>query len=451
MKDHQSTVARCRLVIPVTIFFALLPFLLRAQDKPAFARIDSLSYKAYLDSDWKKVLEYAGSGFKNGYDYYYLRMRAGIAEFNLHRPVQATNHFRKALKFSLNDPLVLEYLYASCLLSGDQAESRLLASDYSHVFHKNLGIPARRLITGIFIEPGYLVNPKATELQDFRPDAELAHTYLIPSYWYVAAGASLEAGKRFSATLAANIMSFKATQQFQPRNLDPVVFEVPYEQRSIYLAGSYYFGRGFYAGLAGQMMTYTLPLYRWVAGQTGGEYILGAGDWRDLALNASVTKRFPYVTAALSADAVRIKGNWYRQAGAGLTLYPTGSINTYLGATGTWQADSLKRPGKLVTHAFAGRKLFRNMWLEGDYYFGEIRNFSESNAYVVYNNYDIIRKRMGLSLLAYRVRPHLDLAFRYQHTVRTATWQIYKNSQYIRDQQKEYPVNSFIVGITWRF
>jgi hypothetical protein len=91
------------------------------------------------------------------------------------------------------------------------------------------------------------------------------------------------------------------------------------------------------------------------------------------------------------------------------------------------------------------------MWLEGDYYFGEIRNFSESNAYVVYNNYDIIRKRMGLSLLAYRVRPHLDLAFRYQHTVRTATWQIYKNSQYIRDQQKEYPVNSFIVGITWRF
>ncbi|MFA6481732.1 MAG: hypothetical protein WCW62_04065, partial [Bacteroidales bacterium] len=82
----------------------LVPLLVSAQEKPSFARIDSLSYQAYLKSDWKKVIEYSRDGLTAGYDYYYLRVRAGIAELNLKNPNKAAVHFRKALDFSLNDP-----------------------------------------------------------------------------------------------------------------------------------------------------------------------------------------------------------------------------------------------------------------------------------------------------------------------------------------------------------
>ncbi|TSA37395.1 MAG: hypothetical protein D4R64_05740 [Porphyromonadaceae bacterium] len=397
------------------------------------------------------MLDYTRSGFNSGFDYYYLRMRAGLAELNRNNPVRAVAHFRKALDFNQNDPNALEYLYSSLLFSGDLAESRLLASAFSPAFRKRLGIPARRLITSAFIETGYMLNSKADSLKAFRPDAELAHVYLVPAYWYLSAGVNLEAGKRFSATVATNILSFTAIQQFLIQNQAAQVYNVPYDQRAVYLAGSYYLGKGFHLSLAGQVMSYTLPLYSWVAVDTSGEFVQDVYSYRDLAFNASVVKRFPYVTIGLETDINRFKNQWHKQAGAELTMYTAGNVNTYLQMGGTWLSDSLNPAGRIIAHATAGRKLFRLVWIEGVYYYGDIRNFSESNAYVVYNNYDMIRKRMGINLLAYQVLPHLDLSLRYQYTLRSASWQIYQNSEYLEDFNKDYPVHSFIGGLTWRF
>lgn len=450
---QKLTKARFRLIrmTACLLLGLLLPLNSSAQEKQSFRAIDSLSYKAYLDADWKGVLTYSRLGFKSGFDYYYLRMRAGLAELNRKNPVKSVVHFRKALEFNQKDPNALQYLYSSLLFSGDLAEARLLAGSYSQIFKMRLGIPSRRLITSAFLEPGYIFNPNAAELRAYVPDEELSQVYLVPGYWYFSAGINLEAGKRFSASVSTNIISFTAVQQFQIQNLAVLSFDVPYDQRSVYLAGSYYLGKGFHLSAAGQALSYTLPLYHWVPGDTGGEYVLGATDYTDLSFNVSLTKRFPYVTVGMGADANRFKNHWYRQAQASLTVYPAGNVNTYLNIGGTWLSDSLNPAGSVIAHVNAGRKLFRNLWLEGDYYYGDIRNYSEKSAYVVFNNFDLIRKRMGINLLAFQVLPHLDLSVRYQYTLRAATWQIYKNSKYIRDLQKDYPVHSIVGGLTWRF
>lgn len=432
-------------------FLLLLPWFSQAQNTPSFARIDSLSYKAYMEADWKKVLEYSHEGFNSGFDYYYLRMRAGLAELNRHHPVKSAGHFRQALKFNDNDRYALEYLYSSLLFSGDLAESRLLAATYSPAFRKRLGIPAHRLITNAFLETGYMLNSKADSLKSYRPGSELAHFYLVPHYWYLSAGFNLEAGNRFSATLSTNILTFTAIQMFLFQNQEPLVFDVPFDQRSVYLAGSYYLGKGFHVTLASQVMSYNLPLYQWIPGDLGGQYVQGFSAYRDLAFHASVMKRFPYITANLTADANRLKNQWYKQAGAEFTIYPAGNVNTYLQIGATWLSDSLKTNGRIIAHLTAGRKLLRSLWIEADYYYGDIRNFSERNAYIVYNNLDMITKRMGVNLQSYRILPHLDLIVRYQYTLRSANWQVYQNSEYIGVLQKDYPVHSFIGGLTWRF
>jgi len=442
--------AICLILSTIALF--PFPFVSSAQEKPSFARIDSLSYRAYLNQDWKKVLDYTRLGLKSGYDYYYLRIRAGVAEQNRHNGVRAAVHFRKALEFNQNDPYPLQNLYSSLLFSGNLAEARLMSETYSAAFRKRLGIPARRLITSAFLETGYMVNSKADSMKAFRPDAQLSHLYIVPAYWYFSAGINLESGKRFSGTIATNILSFTAMQQFIYRNQPALVFDDPYDQKAVYLAGSYYLGKGFSLSLAGQMLTYTLPLYHWVPGDLGGQYVQDAFTYRDLALNISLAKHFPYGTISLAFDANRFKNQWYRQAGAELTLYPAGNVNTYLKLGGTWMSDSLNPAGHVIAHATAGRKLLRSLWIEGDYYYGDIRNFSEHNAYIVFNNYDLIRKRMGINLLAYRILPHLDLSLRYQYTLRQPSWQIYKNSEYIGDfSDYYYPVHSFIGGLTWRF
>jgi hypothetical protein len=423
---------------------------IRAQQL-SFARIDSLSYQAYLQNDWKKVIGYAKTGFKLGYDYYYLRMRAGIARFNRNQMTLANKQFRKALAFNQNDPVALEYLYASLLRSGDLAESRLLAANHSPAFREKLGVPAHRLITSAFVEPGYFFNPKAAELAGYRPDAQVSYVYLVPSYSYLSAGINLETGKRFSATLSTNLISYKASQQFLIRNMDAITRDVPFNQSGLYLAGNYYLGKGFDLTLAGQYLWATVPLYHWEAGSTGGSYVLDALAYQDLALHFSAGKRVGRFYAGLTADANRFRGTWYRQAGLQALVYPAGNTDTYLDARADWVSDSLATGGHTVSRLTAGRKLFRNVWAEGYYYLGDIRNFSESSAYVVFNNYDRITRRWGVNLLAYSLLPHLDLSLRYQHSRRSANFLIYQDSEYIGNELRDYPVDSFIIGLTWRF
>ncbi len=433
------------------ILFLLLPLTSPSQNPPSFNQIDSLSYNAYLASDWKKVLQYSNQGFNAGYDYYFLRMRAGLAELNRKFPVRAAKHFRKALAFSANDPYAVEYLYSSLLFSGDWAESRLLAADSPPEIRKKIGIADKRLISSAFVETGYMFNPNADSIKAYQPDAELSHLYMVPSYWYLSAGINLEAGKRFSAVISTNIISFTAIQQFLIPGQASLIYDVPFDQRAIYLAGSYYVGNGFHLTLAGQALSYTLPLYIWEPGDAGGQYVQNAFTYTDLAFNLAIRKRFPWVAIGLAADFNRFKNLWYRQEQADFTLYPSGNVNTWLKLEGTLLSDSISPSGRMITHASVGRKIWGKLWIEGDYYYGDIRNFSEQNAYVVFTNFDKIKKRMGINLLAYKIIPHLDLSFRYQYTLRSASWQTYLNSEYIGDQFRDYPVHSIIGGLTWQF
>ena len=59
------------------LIIAVLP--LSAQNKNTYAYFDSATYKQYLDRDWKNLQRTSEKAFREGIDYYYLRMRAGIA------------------------------------------------------------------------------------------------------------------------------------------------------------------------------------------------------------------------------------------------------------------------------------------------------------------------------------------------------------------------------------
>jgi hypothetical protein len=422
-----------------------------AQGTLTFGEADSLSYRAYLEQDWKKVRLAVHSSLEAGYDYYYLRMRAGIAEYARNRPGQAIAHFRKALEFSRKDPDALAYLYLSLLNSANYQEARLLYDSLPAGARQRYEIPQRKPITGFFIEPGYFFNPAADSLAAVRPEAEYTHHYTVPSYLYAGAGFSFEAGRRFSGTLAANTISFTADQQFITANNEPITKDVSFSQQSLYLAGEYYLGKGFAMELAGQVLSATYPLYSWKGSTFGGEYVEEPFHYRDFALHASLVKRFPFVLVRARADLNRFKGKGYLQAGADLTLLPTGSRNLYFQSGGTWVKDSLNPFGRFIFDAKAGIRLFRETWLEGFCSIGQVQYYSEKSAYVVYNNFDPIKQKAGINLLFFNMFSHLDLALRYQWSQRLASWQLYSGSNYLSDFTRHYSMQGIIGGITWRF
>ena len=71
----------------------------------SFMKIDSATYAQYLERDWPALIRNGRKALGQGVDYYYLRMRMGIAFYEQKNYRTASGHFRKALEFNNGDPV----------------------------------------------------------------------------------------------------------------------------------------------------------------------------------------------------------------------------------------------------------------------------------------------------------------------------------------------------------
>ncbi|HYW94356.1 MAG TPA: hypothetical protein VE870_02070, partial [Bacteroidales bacterium] len=110
-------------------FLIVVSLPLSAQQQDAFFRFDSLTYRQYLDHDWKNLIKTSKEAFAQGFDYYYLRMRAGIAQYERGNYMKAFPQFRKALAFNSIDVAAREYMYYTLSRSGRQQDAL--------IFYKN--------------------------------------------------------------------------------------------------------------------------------------------------------------------------------------------------------------------------------------------------------------------------------------------------------------------------
>ena len=118
-----------RLITSIGIFFCLLSGL-RAQEQSDFNRINEDTYRFYLEQKWDSLIVLGKEALKQDFDYYYLRIRLGIAYYHSKNYRRASSHFTVALEFNQDDPVALEYLYFSRLLSGQTAQSRLVKEQF---------------------------------------------------------------------------------------------------------------------------------------------------------------------------------------------------------------------------------------------------------------------------------------------------------------------------------
>ncbi len=74
-----------KLILYFSFILVLIPFFAQAQEEPVFdsKMVEDSTYRFYLDGDWWSVISYGEAALKEDIDYYYLRMRMGIAFFEL--------------------------------------------------------------------------------------------------------------------------------------------------------------------------------------------------------------------------------------------------------------------------------------------------------------------------------------------------------------------------------
>ena len=136
------------------IFLLISSARIQAQDTLNSAKVEQKSVDLFVAKNWKGLERFGHEALAAGYDYYYLRLRMGIAYYEQKNYLIAQTHFSKALSFNAADPLALEYLYFCYVFTGRNEEARALSKSFPPELSHRLGTDTLSATAFFMLEAG---------------------------------------------------------------------------------------------------------------------------------------------------------------------------------------------------------------------------------------------------------------------------------------------------------
>jgi len=151
---------------PMTWFFKIAIFAFSlflntnsySQETLNFTNVDKQTYDYYLAKDWSNVISVGENAISQNIDYFYLRMRLGIAYYERKEYEKSAKNFKKALEFNDGDELTSEYLYYSYIFTQKYAEAEQLSANFSKELKKKIGIVEQKFVHSVEFESAFSQN-----------------------------------------------------------------------------------------------------------------------------------------------------------------------------------------------------------------------------------------------------------------------------------------------------
>ncbi len=159
-----------KLIVLYSVFLSLIS--LNAQSDLTFIQVDTATYRAYLNSDWNRIIKIGELAVDQQIDYYYLRVRMAYAYYMKKRYRQAIPHYKQALEFSHNDAIASEHLYYCYQYSGRSNDALKLKSHFPSTLRNFIDKGEPKIFTelGIYLGLGNgLSNQFKDELMQTAP------------------------------------------------------------------------------------------------------------------------------------------------------------------------------------------------------------------------------------------------------------------------------------------
>ncbi len=374
------------------------PALVGAQDSiavrsaNALAFIDETSWQYYNTAQWSRLITFSDSTIKAGVDFYYLRVRYGVACFEQEKYRDAAKQFEIAYQQDPTDEFTLEYLYYSLLYSERFTEARRLTCSMSNTLLERLNVKSKFDVDLVNMTAGI----KHTDSTAFQNPhySEILLTHF--------------AGRRLLLTHALNTY-----QQTENR------FSV--DQYQYYLKASLAHKKGFIlqAGVHGWVAKADI----WSAEKTivTSTFVISANNSGQGAQTGTISSQVYTLTQVPKrlyglAGALNL-GKQYRlfswntglgimdmdtafqyQGSLSLQLYPLRNNKLVVGATGYLHNVNGRHHINQAWSAFVSYYPCNRFTLYGNVFFNNGPNITESIAGYVANSIDFTRMRSALVL-----------------------------------------------------
>ena len=384
-------------------------------------------------------------------------MRLGIARYELHNYRHAVPHFENAIKVYPEDQVAAWYLYYSYLFAGRISDSRRIIPLLNETTRASMGLAKTSILDEIYFEGGPAASNISTQKINWQnpapTDTIYSSTTFFKGYNYFHGGIRLNIFPNLSIYQGYGLINAAAQQNIRDFDTTYPSFERVAKQNEYYGSIEYALPKGFKITGAAHFFwqKYDKRLVSYEYDSSNNYYIVfdtSTYKVNDYVLSLSVLKEFTFGTINISGTYGELDSEKVKQLGVSFIYYPFGNINLY-GATGIvnlWDSAGY-RP---VFIQEIGGKIYKNLWFEVNATIGQLQNYAEKNAFVVYNAPENINNKYE-AVLIYAAKKHLEISMRYRYLERESGSLNYKSLNEFEITKTSYPFHSIIGGIKWKF
>ena len=370
------------------------------------AEVDRLSYEALQRKDWSKVIQIGEEAEAKGFDFYYLRLRKGVAWDNLGKYNNSDKEYKKAKRFFPVDTLTHWYRYVALIKSGRESEARALSSKLTDWQKQYSGFKDTRL-NSIGVETGVLTGN--TPISVFRNPAEVLLVQRQQSkVFFASVAANMWLGNRLNLSMAYSYINagniVKAELKPKPAgNSGPVrpesnSWSFSTLQNSVYAGLNYQLKNSWSIFVSGTLVPYegqTISLSGNFS-PTSNSFTSSRSSFSglDYSFFIQVKKRWRSVEFDPGYSINSVYYQRYHQVNVAGVYFPTGNNRLFFAGQLSFLSKDSTR---IIAGLKAGGRLARSIWLDGHVVVGKLYGSSEAGGWILNNNPDQINWKTSLN------------------------------------------------------
>jgi hypothetical protein len=400
--------------------------------------IDSITYALFLKEDWKPILKIGKQANAEGIDFYYLKVRMGIAYFKENKMFSVIQFLEEAYNLDTSNVVVQDYLYWAYRYSGLIMESRLfyrkMATSLQEITRLKepliSSINFNVLATNNLDYDDMLVSDADSETIDVR--------FIRKSQQMFSIGMSHSLFKRINFY---HQFTFISTNSVQQVNVSGVLENETYkgtESRyyadvTIALGNKWYFDA--YANVISGKYDNLNPI-----DETSASEI----KYNNLVFGGSITKASYFMRNSINVSVSDLNGLDQFQVGYSMSLYPLGS--TMLVPFGSIQYKSQDDDSNMIYTAGVAVTIDK-LLLTGFGSVGNMNNYTANNGLIIYNQPATGLNEFGGTIKYFSKNSILKVGYSFMKMEDN----YYDEYLEVTSKKFEFNQQNIIAGITWIF
>lgn len=472
---------------------------MKAKEKAIY---DSITFHYYNEKVWDSVIDIAKEALYRGHDFYYLRMRLGLAYEYQGNFRYAEKQYKEALKHVPTDVNAAYYNYFAAINGGRKRVAYADFKNYSfdqvksikkddnpkmkYLYENHLNTTVHNIrtkaIDRIYFAYGYSFTGNSSKLADIYPQHKgisysVGNVRENQTFFNFSVGGNISPMVEWD--LSFNNSKITAVKLLQQRDSSHQEIPISVLQNELFLGARLYSGNGWNMKMTGHVLHYNsnfITIYDTMFYEVPEsaedtmlveESLFGITDFiikkNDYVVGLSINKKIGLVDFSIFGSYASILDKNPIQIGGELTILPRGNYSLYLTNRLFYYTDESSQ--RFVYKVSAGALLTKKINFDASVTFGDLQFTNEPGVAVVYNWSEKTTFKGDL-VFSYKIAEKVYLSLRYQLTQKQSKYNYYTidetlpsdtHSGYYYNTYKEkedfYKFNQHfvILGLSWKF